>query len=258
MSNEVIPGSVNTGSPLISGPANPNVLPVAGQPQQQAEMVPKAQYDELFSKFGQMGNENGEYRQFFNDISPLLEKLDNSPELAKAILDEKFDVGLATAILEGRVSVTDANAIQAAAATVEKGIGTKAFNATSPEEIAKMIETQVNKVKNELEQKEELRTFEQKTADFIANTPDFSDHGDAISKWFDSHPDIVDVETAYYAVKGKMSAEDAAKKATQTQAEVAKEMAQNAAGGASVATHIQRGSSLVDQLIGGRSNPNVF
>lgn len=253
MSTENNAGSAIAGSPIISGP-DLNVLP--GQPQ--VEMVPRAEYDKLYSSYGTQSNEVGEYRQFFNDISPLLEKLDSAPELAKAILDEKFDTGLATAILEGRVSIADANAVQTAAAAVETKLGAKAFNATSAEDIAKMVEKEVNKVKEQFEQRDELRSFEQKTADFIASTPDFADHGDAISKWLDDHADITDVETAYFAVKGKLSAGDAAKIAEARQAEISKEMAANAGGGSGAATHIRRGAAMVDQLIAGRSNPNVF
>jgi hypothetical protein len=221
-------------------------------------MIPKAEYDKLYSAYGTLSNETGELRQFFGDITPLLEKADKSPELVQAFLNDKFDPDLATAILEGRVSVSDAQAVQAAAATVETKIGKQAFNAATPEEIAKMVEKEVAKVKEQFEQRDELRSFEQRTADFIASTPDFADHGDAISKWLDDHADITDVETAYFAVKGKLTVSEAAKISEQRQSEIAKEMAQNAGGGSSAATHIRRGSNVVDQLIAGRSNPNVF
>lgn len=250
-------GSVQTGSPIIGGPANANVLP-AGQPQQVGEMVPKAQYDELFSKFGQQGNELGKHREFFDDITPLLEKLNDSPELAKVILDEKFDTNLATAILEGRVTVQEAGQVQAAVASVQKELGKQAFNASTPEDIAKMVEKEVGKVRQEIEHRDEMRSFEKRTSDFIASTSDFADYGDSISRWLDDHADIVDVETAYYAVKGKLSADEAAKKTIEAQTELAKEIAQNAGGGAGVATHLRRDSKLIDQLIGGRANPNVF
>jgi hypothetical protein len=48
-----------------------------------------------------------EYKQFFNDLTPLLEKLDKEPELAKAFLDERFNTYLATAIVEGRVLIKE-------------------------------------------------------------------------------------------------------------------------------------------------------
>lgn len=251
-------GSVQTGSPLIGGPSDANVLPASGQPQVQGEFVPKAQYDELFTKMGQMGNENGEFRQFFNDLTPLLEKLDKSPELARAFLDEKFNEDLAKAILDGRVTVKEAQAVAAATENVQQQLGQPAFNATSSEDLAKLVEKEMAKLRTELEQKDELRSFEQRTADFIANTPDFADYGDKISKWLDDHADVTDVETAYFAVKGKLSAEEAAKVAGNAQAELAKEMAQNASGGGSSATYVRRESNIVDQLIAGRSNPNVF
>lgn len=250
-------GSVATGSPLIGGPANANVLP-AGQPQQQGEFVSKAQYDELFTKMGQMGNENGEYRKFFDDLTPLLEKLDASPELAKAIMDEKFDSTLAEAILDGRVTVKEAKDLAAATDAVQQKLGEPAFNAASQGDLAKLVEKEMAKLRTELEQKEELRSFEQRTTEFIANTADFADYGDKISKWLDDHSDVTDVETAYYAVKGKMSVEEAGKLASNAQAELAKEMAQNASGGGSSATYIRRDSNIVDSLIASRGNPNVF
>lgn len=252
---EINNGSVNAGSPVISGPAN--VFP-AGQPQQEGEFVPKAQYDELFTKMGQMGNENGEYRQFFDDLSPLLEKLDKSPELAKAFMDEKFNTDLATAIMEGRITVGEAGAIEAATNTVKQQVGMQAFNTSNPEDLSKLVEKEMAKLRAELDQKEELRTFEQRTTEFIASTPDFADYGDKISKWLDDHVDVTDVETAYFAVKGKMSVEEASRAAGNAQAELAKEMAQNAAGGGSSATYIRRDSNVIDSLIAGKSNPNVF
>lgn len=248
-------GSAKAGSPIIGGP-NPNHFQDVGQPQT-VEMVPKTQYDELFAKMGQMGNENGEYRKFFDDIAPLLEKLDTMPEVAKAILDEKFDTTLATAILEGKVTVGEAKAVQKAEEKVKKELG-KEYKETSEVDIAKLVEKEVEKVKVEIKEREELRDFEQKTADFIANTSDFAEYGDKISTWLDNHVDVTDVETAYYAVKGKLSAEDAAAKAEKAQAEAAKEVAMNASGGAGVATHIRRGTPMVDRLIGGRGNPNTF
>lgn len=256
MSNQNV-GSAAAGSPEINGPADPNVLP-AGQPNVVGEVVSKAEHDALATKIGQMGNELGEYRSFFNDISPLLEKLDGSPELAKAILDEKFDTGLAEAILDGRVTIAEAGAVQAAAANVQQSIGDKAFNATNPEDLAKLVEKEMAKIRKEFEQRDELRTFEQKTSDFIANTPDFADHGEKISKWLDDHQDVTDVETAYFAVKGKISAEEAAKLTEQHQAEIAKDMARNAGSGSGSTTFIRRDAPLVDKLIASRSNPNVF
>lgn len=250
-------GSVYAGSPLIGGPTNPNDFSGTGQPLT-GETVPKAEYDKLYEAYGKQSNEVGEFRSFFDDVTPLLEKMDKYPEIAKAVMDEKFDSTLATAILEGKVSVGDAKAIEAAATAVQKDLGKKEFAATSAEDVAKLVEKEMVKARKELEEQEELRSFKQSTADFIANTPDFADHGAAISEWLDDHVEVSDVEVAYYAVKGQLSTQDAMSQAARAQAEASKDWAQNAGGGQGVATHIQRGTPLIDQLIGSRSNPNVF
>lgn len=246
-------GSVQAGSPITGGPN-------MGQPQ--AEMVPKAVYDELYTKMGEMGNENGEYRKFFGDITPLLEKLDENPEIAQAILDEKFDTTLAEAIIAGKVSIIDAAVVQTAHTEVKKELGNKAYNAASSEDIATIVDQKVKErmqsFSEDQRQRDELRSFEQHTNEFIANTPDFTDFSDQITKWLDNHADVTDVETAYYAVKGKLSEGEAANRTAQAQGDAAKDVALNAAGGAGNATYIRKDEKLVDVLIGGRSNPNVF
>lgn len=250
-------GSVPTGSPTNAPAINSsNQGSPAGQAQDGGQTDYKALYEELEKKLGTQGNEIGEYRSFFNNISPLLDKLDQSPELVQAILDGKIDKQLAQAVYEGKINISDAAVVSQAATEVKADLG-KEYKGTSPEEISKLVEQKVNEVRRELEESAELKDFETRSQKFIENTPDFVDHADKIDKWLDTH-DVMDIEIAYYAVKGQMS-EAAAKKAADIAAiDRAKEFVSNAAGGGVSAQYSPDGSRLVDNLIAGRHNPNVF
>lgn len=81
----------------------------------------KAQYEELQTKLGSQGQELGEYRQFFQGISPLLDKLDEQPELVQAIIDGKVNSELAKAAAEGKVQIEDAAIVSKAHEEVKKG-----------------------------------------------------------------------------------------------------------------------------------------
>lgn len=250
-------GSVSTGSPTNAPAFNSNNQgSPAGQAQDGGQTDYKVLYEELEKKFGVQGNEVGEYRSFFNNIAPLLDKLDQSPEIVQAILDGKIDKNLAQAAYEGKINITDAATVSQAAAEVKQDLG-KDYKGTSPEEVTKLIEQKVNEVRRELEESAELKDFETRSQRFIENTPDFVEHADKIDKWLDEH-DVTDIEIAYYAVKGQMS-ESAAKKAADIAAnERAKEFVSNAGGGGVNAQYSPDGSRLVDNLIAGRHNPNVF
>lgn len=252
-------GSGTPGSPIVGGPTIDPNNPSSGQ---LPETVSKEMYDSLHQKMGEMGNELGEYRTFIADIQPILDKLDENPDLIKAILEGKISSDLVKGILDGKVTVAEAATIEKAHETVKKDIGEKAYAAATPDQIARLVQDAVEKkmeeVSTKIDERDELRAFESKVNDFIANTTDFVDYADQVSAWLDDHPDILDVETAYYAVKGKISVEDAQKKAQEMQTEAAKEIALNAASGAGVATYVKRDSNIVDQLISGRSNPNVL
>jgi hypothetical protein len=257
--NNAVPnnGSAPAGSPNVPA-ANPNPGAPAGQTLPTGGAIDKAKaYDELETRFGTQGKELGEYRQFFQNIAPLLDKLDQSPEMVQAIVDGKLDKDIAKAVLEGRVDVRDAAAVQAAHDQVKTKLGDKAYEATSPEAIAKMVEDKVDKFRKEFEEKSELGKFQEYTQKFIDNTPDFKDYADEVDKWLDEH-DVTDIEVAYYAVKGQMS-EAAAKKVAETAtAERQKEIILNAGGGGQTAQYAADGSALVDKLISGRPNPNSF
>lgn len=254
-------GSFNTGSPQ-SGPAvnSDNTGSQAGQPGNEGQggsVDYENQYRELEQKLGKQGAELGEYRQFFQNISPLLEKLDQDPVLVQAILDGKIDQDLAQAVSEGRVTVGEAEQIQQAHQDVKKEMGNKKYESASPDQIERMVEERVQAMRQDFEEKTQLRDFEERTQNFIQNTQDFADYADEIDKWLDSH-DVTDIEVAYYAVKGQMSEAAAAKKAEEEAGERAKEVAQNAAGGGVSAQYADDGTPMVDKLISGNRNPNVF
>ena len=220
------------------------------------------QYKELETKLGTQGQELGDYRKFFADVAPLLDKLDKSPELVQAIIDGKIDTELAKAALEGKISYKDAAEITTAHTEVKKELGEKKYEATSPEVIAKLVDDKISSVKTEindsLREAEEIRTFESNVNDFITRTPDFAEYAKDIDVWLDNH-DITDIEVAYYAVKGQVSERRAKEIADQNKAEYEKDIALNVGGGNSRVTYSEEASGkIIDSLISGRSNPNVF
>jgi hypothetical protein len=250
-------GSVNTGSPSV-----PTSTPNQGAPAGETKVTGGATdnskaYEELQSRLGQQGQELGEYRQFFQNIAPLLDKLDKAPELVQAIIDGKVDKDIAQAVLEGRVDVRDAAVVQQAHEEVKAKMGEKKYEGASPAEISKLVEEQVNKFRKEFEEKSDLQTFQDYTQKFIEKTSDFQEYAEEVDKWLDSH-DVTDIEVAYYAVKGKMSEESAKKAAEAAAAERAKDVLSNASGGGQTSTAKVSNDSVVDSLIAGRRDPNQF
>lgn len=261
MQNNGIAGSANdqAGSSIASGP-NANNLGSFGQPAGD-QVNYEAAYKELEGKLGTMGKELGDFRSFFENISPLLEQLDKSPELVQSIIDGKVDGELAKAVGEGRISIGDAKMLTQAHTEVQKELGKKGYEKATSDDIAKLIEERVSEAKQELEGKmteaEDMRTFESHVNDFISRTTDFADYAKEIDSWLDEH-DVTDIEVAYYAVKGQVSERTARGQAERNAAENAKSYAMNAGGGGSRAISFPEGSNPADFLIAGKSNPNVF
>ena len=248
--------SDTSGSIISNGPANPNALGGSvGQPSNEPNY--KELYEGLERKFGSQGKELGDFRGFFDNISPLLGELDKSPDLVQAILNGKISEDLIKAANDGKITFSDAQVIEQAHTEVKKELGKKDYGAASSDDIARLVEEKVGAVRQELREVEEARAYEASVSDFITRTPDFADYASDINEWLDEH-DVTDISVAYYAVKGQMS-EKAAKAAAQSNAgEMAKNMAANAAGGGSRYTYVPEGSSAVDELISGSRNPNVF
>lgn len=107
-------GSGTPGSPTaVPSPTPTNQETPGGQTVPTGGEIDKSKaYDELVSRFGTQGTELGEYRAFFQNIAPLLDKLDQAPELVQAIIDGKVDKGIAQAVMEGRVDVRDVAIVQ--------------------------------------------------------------------------------------------------------------------------------------------------
>jgi len=268
MSEDKFEGSDNSGSPISTGVPNLNdigdVVKKGEAPEDAKEVKSegKDQVKELESLIGKQGEELGQFRKFFSDIEPLLDNLDKNPDIVRAILDGKVDSDLAKAALEGKVSISDAEIVSKAHEEVKKDLGKKGYEGTSAEEVNKLVEERAKALKEdfnkELKQRDELRTFETNTKDFISRTPDFEKYATEIDKWLDDHDEITDVSVAYHAVKGELSEKAAKKQAEIELAEANKKMALNTGGGSSIATHISGDEKVVDSLIASKSNPNVF
>ena len=252
-------GSEASGSPITAPSPNLNQAKPEGQAgaTEGEKGADSKDYDELMARFGTQGQELGEYRTFIQNIAPLLDKLDQSPELVQAIIDGKVDKDIAQAVMEGRVDVRDAAIVQEAHEAVKEKLGEKKYDLATPEAITKLVQTEVSKVRKEFEEKADLQTFQDYTQKFIDKTADFQEYADEIDKWLDSH-DVNDIEVAYYAVKGKMSESNAQKAAEIAAAERAKEVMANAGGGGQSSQFAADGSPLVDKLIAGRPNNNSF
>ena len=247
--------SVNPGSSSVPAPTTNNSL--AGETNQTgSENISKA-YEELQVRFGTQGQELGEYREFIKNITPILDQLDKSPELVQAITDGKISQDIVTAIIEGRVDVRDAAIVQQAHDDVKEKLGDKKYDLATPEAITKLVETQVDKVRKEFEEKAELKTFQDYTQNFIEHTADFQQYAEEIDKWLDTH-DVSDIEIAYYAVKGKMSEANAKVVSDALAAERSKELMINAQGGGLTSQFTSDGRPVVDLLIAGRPSPNSF
>lgn len=251
--------------------SNPNEFPTAsaeagsatnGADKGAGTPIDQEQFKNLETLVGKQGQELGEYRQFFADVSPLLDKLDKSPELVKAIIDGKIDEELGKAALEGKITLKDAVDITTAHDSVKKEIGAKAYEKASAEDINKLVDEKFSALRGEftetLKSRDEISSFESSVNDFIANTPDFAEYAKSIDAWLDEH-DITDIKVAYYAVKGELSESAAKKLADQDKAEYEKNVAMNAGGGNSRVTYTgDQGASMIDSLVAGKSNPNIF
>jgi hypothetical protein len=54
------------------------------------------------------GQELGEFRKFFSDIAPLLDKLDKSPEIVQAIMNGRITTDIAKALTEDNLNPKEA------------------------------------------------------------------------------------------------------------------------------------------------------
>lgn len=219
----------------------------------------KALYEDLNTKLGSMGNELGDYRKFFNQITPILEKLDAQPELIKAIVDGKVDAKLAQAAIDGKITISEAVAVTDAHNQVVKDLGKDAKN-TSPEEITRLVEEKMGVLRTEINQsiddKEDLRKFEETTAAFIASRSDFNDYAEQITEWLKDHPSQDDVATAYWAIKGQALEKAQKEGNTEKIAEIMKSLALNASGAGSGGSVVPTNEELADKFVAKHVNFN--
>lgn len=264
MENDFNNGSAAAGSPTIANnvpSANSFGGTAGGDIKGEVPQIDPVQHKELEKLVGTQGAELGEFRKFFTDIQPLLDTLEKSPELVQAIIDGKVTGELAKAAMEGKVTIGDAQIVSQANEQVKKELGKEGYKGASAEEINRLVEDKAKEIKGEfqkeLKERDELTAFETSVNDFIARTPDFPQYAKEIDSWLEDH-DITDVSVAYYAVKGELSMKEALKQAELDRVEAEKSGALNMGGGGSSATRIKGSSSMVDSLIAGKSNPNVF
>lgn len=228
--------------------------------------IPKEQYEELETKLGTQGNELGEMRTFFDQVSPLLTNLDANPELLQAILDDKITDELIKDVIEGKIPTKEAETVTKAHETVKKELGNKEYEKASPEKIEELIsakleegfkgiETKFQKNLNEIEDK---RTFEQGVYDFANSKTDFPEYAEAIERWFVDNPNQSDIKVAYNVVKGEVLQKKYEVEEKEKAGEEAKNVAANAGGGESQGTGTLEDKNIVDELIGNVSNPNIF
>lgn len=267
MTDEKKEASVTTGSaPQDAGKTGPEAEGQAGKPGDAGKtgdtQISKDQYEALEKKLGEQGKELGDYRGFVKNITPLLDKLDEQPELIQAILDGKIDADLAKAAMDGKILAEDAQKVSDAHEKVKKDMGKKEYAKAAPEAIEQQVEAKLKEVEGKFEKKlkdsEEMHNFKETVNKFIEGTPDFKDFAEDIEKLIQDNPNIDDIELAYHVVKGKKLQAEKAKQDGVTAGEAAKNMAANAAGGASQGSQIVDNQEAVDKLIGSRSNPNVF
>ena len=272
MSDENNLGSVTkTGSPSTTGPESTNV-DKSGEPATQTpsgtdegkkteETVSADQYKELEKKLGSQGKELGDLRNFYDEISPLMDKLQSKPELIDAILKDKISPELIKPVVEGTVSEKDAKDVTKAHDEVKKNLGSEKYENTSPEDIKKLIEEGVSKIRDEfnktIQEKDSEKDYEERMKDFMNSTSDFAEYAQGITKYIQEHPEITDLQTAYDAVKGKALQDKYKAQEEKEAADAAKDIAANAGGGSGQNTANMNKEELLDKLIGVTKNPNM-
>jgi len=243
------PGSGNPGS-LNS---DPNAGAVVNG------MVSEETYKQLERKLGEMGQELGNYNKYFEDIKPVLDKLAEDPKLVQAIVAGKLTPELANAALEGKLTVAEAKAIEAAQAEIKKEVGKATFEGMDPAQIEKLVGERMklveDKIESRLKEAEDDVEFSKGLGGFVDAHPDFVELKDEILEWLDKH-DSLDPSAAYYAVKGELWERMAAEEARKSGAEQMKEVALNAAGGSGSRTAQIVSDDIMDSIIAPRVSAN--
>ena len=242
---------------------------VSGESKKEIDLekyVEKDQYENLEKKLGEQGEEVKEYRDFIKDITPLMEKLDGKEEIVQAILDDKITPDLAKAVLDGKVSISDATKVADADKEVKKELGDKSYKELDPDKLKEIITDKVDKIveektavlDNKINESDERRDFEEDVKDFVKNTSDFDEYSEKIAEFFKENPKQYDIRVAYDVVRGKALAAQKTEDDEKLAAEKAKDLAGNASGGSSQGATIVNDTDKVDELIANSVNPNVL
>lgn len=234
------------------------------------ETVLKSTYEELEKKLGSQGEEMGGYKTFLKEISPLLDKLNEQPELVQAIVDGKVDTTLAKAALEGKISIAEAKTVSEAHEKVKEEVGKEKIKEMKPEEIEKKVAEKLSAdmekmgdkisatAKKEREESEELREYKTSLDKFITETDDMAEYAEAMQEYADDHPELDDPKVIYNAVKGIALQKKADEDKEAGEGEDAKKVAANAAGGGSQGATVVQDKNVVDELISNKGNPNAL
>ena len=268
----------------IGGSAGPDPKEGAGEPnkgtqpgnkdegaaQKTVDTVPKAEYEKLKTdhealetKLGTQGTELGENRELMESLRPLMEKLNASPELITAITSGKLTGDLATAALEGKISVKEAETVAKAHEEVKEDLGKKEYAQAKPEDVEKLIADKVGelskKFDTKFEENEEIRRYTEDVKTFLLSKGDkFDEYAGAVDEYRTAHPEITDIRVIWDAVVGAEAQKARKKQDEEGVGEAAKDMAANAGGGTGVTTGVIKDKNLADQLIAGKTNANVF
>jgi len=237
----------------------------AKKDESEIETVPKGQYAELEIKLGTQGEELGTYRKLFEDTAPLLEALNDDPDLAKAILEGKISSQLLEDVVSGKVKKEDAEVVTKAHEEVKKEVGDKKYEAMTPEQVNKLVTEKATELVGAVEKKfsknlsdmEKMASYQKVISNFIAETPDFPEYAKRVEDLIDS-TGITNIKIAYDAVKGHALQEKYKVEEAKAAAETAKKVAANAGGGDSQATAKVMAGDIFDKMVAGQGNANVL
>jgi len=265
-----------------NGPANPNMLggeagdPSANNSSKDEETVPKTQYTELEKKIGEQGNELGEsrgkvkeYEQYFDDISPLMEKLSVDKELIGYITRGEINSKMIEGVLQGKIPEKEATEVTKAHDEVKKEMGKEEYAKASTEDVEKRITEKLKDVDDKfskmeqsfdtkLADSEQLREYEKKVETFASNTPDLKEYLPRINELMEEHKEISDIKIFYQIAKGEKLEKNIKEEEEKNKSEEEKLMAANLGGGNSYGTVEINDPNVANQLIGNSSNPNLM
>lgn len=226
--------------------------------------VPKEQYESLEGKLGEQGEELGKLRGYFNDTHEFIRLFDDAPKLVDAIVTGKVNEDLAQKIIDGKVTIAEAEKVQEKAhEEVKKDMGDKKFKDADPELIASLVAEKVaeqikpvkEEVKGEIESFKELQAEEKKLEEFVKETEDFEDYAEDIIEYYKEHEEA-DIETAYHVVKGRALAKKAAEDKQKRETEEAKNAAARPSSGQGSRTGVIEDEDMIEKFISVPKDPN--